>query len=259
MIIELFKYIFSQSSKKARKLGYLHEAIAIESRFNRSSTFWKMHLDNTKKSILSACDQCETKNSILIIGAGSLNDIPIAEISSQFKNVYMLDIVFTRDSRRKMRQFDNIEIIECDISGISDLMKWRNGEPLPKLSIPVLPNITRPNLVVSVNIMSQLPVIPRNHIETAGYADDQSLNKWCSKLLENHITLIRSFDTNTCVITDINHTAVSKNGDELDKFDMLYGLMIGEPQNKWKWNLAPIGEIDPEYSLNATVHCYFNI
>ena len=259
MIIELFKYVFSRSSKKARKLGYLHEAIAIESRFNRSSKFWKTHLNNTKKAIISACNQCEIKSSIVIIGAGSLNDIPIAEISRQFKNVYLLDIVFTYASRRKISQFNNIDILESDISGISDLMKWRNGEPLPTLNMPILPNIPHPDLVVSANVMSQLPVIPRNHIEASGYTDDQALNKWCNELLENHISFIKSLDTKTCVITDINHIADDESGKELDNFDMLYGLKIGEPQNTWIWNLAPIGEINSKYSINATVHCYLHV
>ncbi|NOY66288.1 MAG: hypothetical protein GXP13_02615 [Gammaproteobacteria bacterium] len=261
MIVELVKYLLTRSSIKAKKLGYLHEAIAIESRFNRASTSWKNHLEMTRKSILQRCAQCKSKNVIVIIGAGSLYDVPVADLARQFQSVYLIDIVFTRRARRLIKDHQNIEAIEYDISGIkTDLLNWKHAHNLPELELPVLPSfIPMPDLVISVNLMSQLPVIPRQYIEKSGYLHKKELDKWCNSLLASHLAFIRSQAAMTCIISDVTHTAYDKNGHELEIGDMLYGLDPGIPEQSWKWELAPIGEVDPRYSITATVNVYLNI
>ena len=132
MLSELSQYLLNPGSQFARKLGYTKELIAINARFKRNQKHWQPHLENTKKVIIDAAEQCKHKETVVILGAGLLFDIPLEYLAKTFTHVFLIDIVFAKKTKNTCRQFNNIYLIEHDLNGLEDkLLTYKKGKALP--------------------------------------------------------------------------------------------------------------------------------
>jgi len=258
MIVEIIKYMLSTASSAVKKTGYLHEAIAIESRYKRAKESWQPHIDNTRNQIISTVSKINKFDCIVVAGAGSLFDVPVALLAEKFNQVILIDIVFTHKARQIAGRFNNVQLQVADLSGIQDpAILCASTRNLPELDVPQLPELlSHPDLFVSVNLFSQLAVTPRMCLEKKQQYDEKILDQWCSELLNNQLQFMRQLECPVCIISDHTHHVLDQHGKQVQQNDMLYGCQLPGKQADWLWDLAPAGELKGGYRIKADVSCW---
>lgn len=257
MLHELFTYLTTPCPAHARRLRYLYEVIAMRARHRRNRAAWQPHLENTRAFILAAADRCGPGGSVAVYGAGLLLDVPLAELAARFREVHLLDIVFLRETRRKVRRFGNVTLVEHDATNIAEALcrdgRLRPGNlPEPSPSPPEC--VRRADLVVSLNILSQLAVMPRAHV--AGHRDDlddEQIDAWCGRIVATHLALLRSLDHHVCLVADHAYEKTDRSGEVVDAGSTVYDLPLPEPDASWTWDLAPLGEGDRALATSLAV------
>ncbi|MCC7259950.1 MAG: hypothetical protein IT567_02840 [Alphaproteobacteria bacterium] len=228
---------------EARRLGYLHEAIAIPARYRRCREAWKPHLEQSQQAIRDAIARCEHKRTALVIGSGALLDIPLRELSEAFGEVMLVDIAHPRAALREIRKYTNVTAQYIDITEIArEICVAKKGRALP-LSRPRYALDRRDiDLVVSANLLSQLPLLPERYLRKRGF-EEAAIHGCCRQILSAHLEYLEGFDARLCLITDTEHRIYE--GDRLrEREDRLYGLTLPAPASQWRWHIAPAGEID---------------
>ena len=249
MIREVITYLSTPCLPYAKKMGYLYETIAMRERYRRNKASWQPHLENTRRFILSAAENSAKNNRITILGSGLLLDVPLKELSGLFKEIILADIIHLPETRKTAKKFKNVRPIEFDASGISERIFMNISEGAMELpeSEPHLPE-NEADLVVSLNLLSQLPVVPHAyalkkiaHLDKNGATEDEIID-WCRRIIESHVSWLKSLPCPICLISDHEFLLKDKNGIIREKGSTLYGVSLPEPDESWTWSIAPIGE-----------------
>ncbi|MDA8138243.1 MAG: hypothetical protein M0036_06250 [Desulfobacteraceae bacterium] len=256
MLPELFTYLTTPCPRFVREMGYLHEAIAIRGRFHRCGAAWKEHLERSRAAVLAAARTCREREAVVILGSGLLLDVPLAELAGAFKEVILVDIVHLPAVRRVARRLGNVRLENFDVSTIAlklfELMK--TGRPtLPELMSADFSFGTAPSLVVSLNILSQLPVIPgrfvRQRLPAVG---EEDLIEWSKRIVAVHYASLQALAGDVCLIADYAYIQLGRDGSR-EVGSTLHGLELPEPQSTWLWQIAPLGELSDHYARELKV------
>ncbi len=255
MLKELWQYVSSSTSLPlAKEMGFLKEAIAMEARAKRCQQSWGGHYQSCQKAILTASQRAVQKRTVLIFGAGSLHDVPLGILSAQFERVLLVDLVFLNSAKALAEQFDNIELIEHDVT--ESLVTIQNGQLFVERPMAWLDDATI-DLVVSLNLITQLPLIPvrwvMEHFEVSEIEGD-ILGK---QLILAHLLYLKAFKGEVCLIADREGVESDATGKVLDRFDPWWDIEPPKAVNEWFWTLIPLGEVDKHTSQTNCVGVSF--
>lgn len=256
MILELLEYLTTSCPKYARKLGYLKEAIAIGARQKRLAGAWTPHLEQSQAVIREAMALCEHRRTALILGSGLLLDIPLDDLSQQFEHVVLADVVHLRAARRKAAAYANVTLVAEDVTGMAADFDFRvssgwQGDPVPDATA----FLDRPqvDLVVSANLLAQLPIFLAAALQRRTRLDGDPLEDFCRAVIEAHLAYLRRFDAVVCLITEVERAALDKDAAVVQRHDALYGLELPGGGTQWNWDLAPLGEVSRTHALRNRV------
>lgn len=244
MISELLQSLFTSCPMSVRRMGYLTELIAIGARFKRQDIYWESHLRNSKHFILKMAAQAPSKETINIIGAGLLLDIPLEELTKQFKTVCLIDIVFLPQLKKKIRYYNNVKLIQCDVSGVVEEC-YRTKRECPPLPAP----LPQADVTVSANLLSQLPLLPMEYLDTEN-------QEWGKQIIEKHLELIQQCSPFTILLCETNQIYKDRQGRILEDNDMMLKARLPQAQDEWTWQIAPLGEASKDYSIEGTVKAF---
>ena len=257
MLHEILTYVTTPCPAYVRRMRYLFDIIALRGRYQRNRAAWRPHLENTRAFLLAAADRCERRDAVAVYGAGLLLDVPLAELAARFKEVYLLDIVFLREVRRKARRYGNVTLVQHDTTNVAEALCHGIGQgsrELPEPS-PAPPEcVRRADLVISLNLLSQLALMPRHYADTKiDDLDEQQLDAWCGRIVDAHLELLRSLDHHVCMVVDHTYEKRDKSGAIVHTGTTVYDRDLPEPDATWNWNLAPLGENDRTLSTGLVV------
>lgn len=255
MIKELFEYLITPVPKYVRKIGFLTEGIGIKARWKRHQKKWEPHILHSNEVIKRAISLTEKKDTALVIGSGSLIDVPIAELSEQFRKVILIDLFHFYNVRRVCKKYGNIELINADITGVLEQLTTKGALPLP--TIPKNLTSMKADLIISSNIASQLPLLPMDFIEEELGLSENESQKFGSELIRQHLEYLRNISSNVCLISDVRRFYVDTDGAIISMEDALLGNDLPEPDKKWMWEVAPLGELNNHYSMKNEVYGYY--
>jgi len=247
MLSEWLTYLRTDCPPQARKLGYLRESIGIRSRYRRCRTAWQPHLENSKAALLESLNACRDFRTALIFGSGLLLDIPLAELSQRFTQVWLVDLIHLPEARRAARRHPNVRCISHDVTGfldrLEDLAPGNLDLPSPQRFLDE-PEI---DWIASVNLLSQLPLLPLTWLRVR-FPDiaENEWESWEKKLLRQHLDYLAAFGKPACLLADAEQTTVEADGEILEQND--FGGLLdgwGQPLCVWRWDVAPAGEIAP--------------
>jgi len=244
MIKELWQYVSTSTNLPvAKEMGFLKEAISMEARAKRCFQSWGTHYRNCQKAILNASTRCVQKRTVLILGAGSLNDVPLGILSSQFEKVILVDLVFLKSARRQAGQFENVELVEHDIT---ESLNWiQQGQTIVQTPQAWLNDDTI-DLVVSLNLITQLPLIPVRWLINDFDLSESGADVVGKQLIFSHLHYLRMFHGEVCLIADRRGVEFDDMGNEVDQFDPWWDVEPPKAIEMWEWELVPLGEVDEE-------------
>lgn len=240
------------ANSAARRLGYAHELAAIQARHVRCRHAWAPHLARTRKALLqSATPHASPRHSAVLLGAGLIQDIPLTELSALFGRIYLVDIAFSRRTRRLAYTWSGkLELVLSDLTGVCASIVAAKQIPAPKPSAMPFPYsvIDSAAWVASVNCLTQLPLLPVQWLIRRGFRDAEA-EQFGQNLMQAHLHLLGSFQRPWCLITEMSDHRLDRHGRQLDETD--YGpllrptlLGLGARQiDEWEWLAHPRGEL----------------
>lgn len=246
MILEWLHHLLTPCPRHLRGMGYLREIIAMEARYARNREAWTMHLAECKALIREAAEACPAHGKATIYGSGLLLDVPLAELAGRFREVVLVDILHLPAVRRAARAWPNLRLVDADVSGVVAEVH-AGGLPIPDL--PALPEGDA-DLVVSLNILSQLPLIPSWWAEKRH--PKEKVEAFCRSVVEHHLALLRGCPGMVCLISEVEDLYCE--GPEVrDRDPALWGVALPEGGREWTWDIAPRPELSPDYDFRLRV------
>lgn len=244
-----------------RHMGYVSEVIAMRSRYQRSRVSWKPHLDHSRRFIVSAAEKCRDRSKAVILGAGLFLDVPLEELSSLFREVVLVDIVFLPEARKSVRKFDNVKLVRHDVTNMAQKLYeniHRGHSELPK-STPTAPEIDEnTGLVVSLNILSQLWVVPRMYaLGKQPGLDEELVEDWCRQIVESHYVSLKSMPCTVCLIADHEAVKYDREGRIVSRISTVFDMELPASDASWTWNIVPMGDDHQYLSKELNVGAWY--
>ena len=245
-----------------REMGFDRELWGIRRRYLQFRPEWEAHCTQAKRVILEAARQCPQHREVVIFGTGWLHDVPLRELCAQFQRVTLVDLVHPFSVRWYVRSFANVRLMEADVSGAL-LEAWQAVER----EETILP-VSRPDLfiedegidlVVSLNLLSQLPCMPSWYLKNVGKFPEKQVEMFNRQLVEAHLDYLGRLPGVVCLIGDVEIITRSPGGDEVARRSTLYGATMPFVGEEWEWRLIPRGDRPPYNSQSLRVVAVPNV
>lgn len=255
MLAEMLVWAGTQATQPARQLGYAKAAVSLWSRRRRWTREWAEHETNTRDFALKTVAGCRHRDTVWLLGGGTLSDLPLAELSGLFRRVVVFDIAWLPQARHLARRWPNVELQLADVTGVvRPLSEWRLGMPLPIPPEDAMAELdpVPPDCLLSLNLLSQLPLLPMDYVQRQGMTL-QSAESFGRAILQAHLRGLASFACPVGLIADARRIWRSRAGEVVLSESAVLGVKLPAPEKSWPWPVAPRGEIDNETGLEITV------
>jgi len=257
MLYELYTYVTTPCPQYVRNMDYLDEAIALKRRHQRNRTAWQPHLERTRQTILTAAERSRNRDKVVILGSGLLLDVPLDELAAMFHEVVLLDVVFLPEVYKRVKKYDNVKLVQHDVTNMAKKLyeNIRSGDPALPMAAPTVPDIDEnAGLVISLNILSQLWVIPRAYaLKKLRDLDEEDVSDWCKQITLSHYAFLQSLTCRVCLIADHEFVKRDNEGRMISRGSTVAGLSLPEPETSWTWNIVPREEKDGGFSKELMV------
>ncbi|MFM7199939.1 MAG: hypothetical protein ACKO6N_04045 [Myxococcota bacterium] len=251
-----------------RALGYHDELRGVQARGRVSARAWRSHLERSRTFILKMAECVPRARKVVILGSGPLNDVPLEALSACFERVVLVDVAHLGAACWQAACLPNVELVRHDLTGLADRLYRRvrhfqkTGEvfELPQPETQLLLEDPKVDLVVSLNLLSQL------HICVGEYLDDLrgpdlkhlfsagTLQAYRQEILRAHLRYLKRFEqARVSVIADVVRRAWRADGVLEYSESMLEELPLTLEGERWIWDIAPMGELDPHLRFEHEV------
>jgi len=240
MLREAVDWLVTPSLPFARRTGHLSEFVAIAARRRRHVAAWAAHEARTRAAVLRAAAAADPGGAAVVLGAGHLHDTPLAALAARFREVRLVDLAFAPATRSAARRLGNVACVRHDVT-----------ESLPHLTTVAEPGFLRDDrgvsFVASVNLLSQLAVVPTREM------DDAEADRIGRALAEAHLAWLRRLPCPAMIVFDQAVEIVAADSRVVATLDPLKGAATPAPDETWRWDIAPRGEIDRHHAVRHVV------
>jgi len=256
LIRELLTYLFERPLlSEARTFGHLSESISLLSRESRCQKSWLPHRTQCKNFIKDHLKLASHFDSVLVLGSGPLHEVPIEELSKAFKKVTLVDIVHLKNTKESVAHLKNIVFVEHDITELEHSLHHDKNliDHVPQKFLD-----EDWGLVLSVNLMSQLPIHLEKYInkKLKNKFSSQDVSRYLQNSTRNHLAYLHLFNAPFIIITDTEVHYCDKN-DNVIQIDKNYEhLSLPEKLSSWSWSLAPIPEFQKDIAIKMKVSAF---
>lgn len=240
MLREAVDWLVTTSLPFARRSGHLSEFVAIAARRRRQRAAWASHEARSRAAVLRAAAAADPAGTAVLLGAGHLNDIPLAALSERFTAIRLVDVAFAPATRRAAKQLGNVFCVTHDVTESLPTLE-RIAEPAFLLDDSEL------RFVASVNLLSQLAVVATRQM------NDAQADATGRALIEAHLSWLRRLPCPAAIVFDRTIEIVGPSGVVVARLDPMKGAAAPTPDETWVWDIAPLGEIDPKHAVRHEV------
>lgn len=203
--------------------------------------------------MLEAAEQCDTRDTVLVFGAGLLHDIPLTELLDMFQRVILADLLFMTPARRAARGQERIELVTLDVTASLSSLAEGNTELTQPTAYLHDPSIS---LVISASILSQLFVVPNAYLEKNFGQSDAESERLGQALVRAHLAYLGAFDCPVALVADEAHIIRDRSGAETATASALHDVPLPPGGKSWDWDICPLGEIDRDHAVMHRVRGY---
>jgi hypothetical protein len=271
MLREAVEYLATPASQEARRLGYLAEAVALGARYRRRRRDWMAHVAACHAFVIKAVAAAPAGGQLLVAGSGLLIELPLDHLAARFSRVVLADMVHLLPVRLRTRRLANVELADTDVTGmLAPLARWldRPAGPLPEPPGPDAFVGAGFDMVLSANLLSQLPVLPLEAIEQrAPQVTDSAREAMAQMLVTRHLDWLSRVAPRAAAYTDIaglwfesgQAGRQPQDRQPVEREDSAWGVDLPPPDTCWTWDIAPAPEQDPARDLCLTVGAWADI
>jgi hypothetical protein len=250
MLAEILLHAVTRTEPWIDRIGYRKGAVRLWSRYGRCKRVWAPHLEKTRAVVREAAAACAGSRTALVFGSGLLADLPLDLLAAKFRRVELVDIVHLPLVRWRTRNLANVRHVVHDLTGVgAALVVGDLAEPRSRYGLddPAV------DFVVSLNLVSQLPLGPCEWLETQRGWSEERAAQYGRRIVAAHLAHLAGFRAPVCLVGDAQRMFLDKTGRTIETQDALYGVGLPRPDAEWPWDLAPIGEISPDYAVRNRV------
>ena len=250
MLLEALIFAITPCPPTARRLGFLKENISIISRYGRCKNKWLNHLSESKKNIEKAISKASGNRRAIVFGAGLGYDLPLEKLLSHFEEVVLVDLVHSLPIRWIAWRNPSLKLIVHDVTESLDSIVKGNLE----IRSPTrFLDDDQTDLVISLNILSQLPILPSLYLEEHLRINQDDIQTMSRTIIERHLDYLARFSGAVCLITDIEREIFDSSGKTIRRFSALNEVPFPWKSETWIWEIAPLGEESLDYCVRHKV------
>ncbi len=254
MLAEWFKHLTTPCPPALKRMGYLKELISMEARHRRCHDAWAAHLRHCHDLIGKATENIR-RRKVTVLGSGLLLDIPIEKLAAAFDEVHLVDIVHLPQVEKRVRAWPNVRLQTLDLTGVAEAT-WRHVTQGRTGPLPAPDSNTGPfaddDLVVSANLLTQLPLLPMGLVRDRGRdVEDADIKAFAKRIVGHHLDFLMALPGRVCLLTETERVIVSGDGDVVETIDPLFGVELpaAAVRQHWTWDIAPRPEINRHIDL----------
>lgn len=242
MLVAWALSLLNPAPLRLRRLGYVRQSGLLHARSCRCRAAWAPHLENARGVVRAAAGATRRRGHAVVLGSGLLDDVPLATLAGAFERVSLMDTVHPWPARLLARRYPHVGFKTAEISaGLTG--DWAEV-------------CADADLIVSANLLSQLPIVPLDAYEARGCEAPSHLGR---HIIETHLAaldgLARAAER-VCLITDTVQRTEDRAGLTTDSLDLMFGVALPRPEAAWDWEIAPFGEVGRRHRLVHRVHAY---
>jgi len=232
---------------KLQKMHFISDQSGIMRRYLREKENWDIHLDEVKNFILHS-SKTKKKNKIIVLGSGWLLDLPIKELSENFKEVVLIDIYHPKQIQKKAKQFSNVTLQNDDITG--GMIDFFYNHKKQKVLISTIESFKYKipkdvDFVISLNILCQLHIILIDYIKKFNQYSDQELKMIEKQIQLSHINMLPK--EKSCLITDFEEEIYDEKNNLVGINPLLHiDLPLGSISKNWQWKFDSLMTYRPD-------------
>jgi len=224
------------------RLGYYNYQQGLIYRHLGQDEGWNSHLTNCRNYILNAVGIMKPAK-VTVLGSGWLLDLPLKEILEAGIQVSLIDIVHPPEAYNQAASLQGVELIEDDVTGGIVEELWEKAGKLPffrklktleDLVVPVYKLKGDPGLVISLNILSQLDVLPVEFLKKRSKAGEQDIFGFRKTIQDNHLRFLSGYSS--ILITDVSEVFTDSAGKTSDVPTVITKLPVGNRREEWTWD-----------------------
>ncbi len=229
-------------------LGYRYAAVACVGRAARCAAAWSPHQEATRRRILTAMAEAPAgRGTAIIMGSGPCLDLPMAELLSRFRRLVLVDVAHPPAALRLARRHGAVQLLDRDLTGVAIALGDPSRDDLPEPGCADFLDDDDVGLVVSTNLVSQLPLVP---VRQAGRRwPDADLPAYARRIVNAHLDHLRGFDCPALLIGDVQRRVIDPDGRVTEMEDPLFGAELPMGEMEWDWTVAPVGELSNGWSI----------
>jgi hypothetical protein len=242
MLLEVINYTATMLVRRFENPGFVRASVDLWSRARRCRKDWAAHEAHSKAFVRSAMAALPQRRTVVVLGSGLLRDVPVDDLAQNFRSVILVDLVHLASVQFycRVRGYSNVTFVTRDISGF-DPVGPCNPKPLQFLE-----NMADVDLVISANVLSQIGIGAESQLLSAAKPLTRTL---LAGLITAHIEGLQTLACKTCLITDIGWQERAGDGTVREEGDLMYGIVLPDPEESWPWPVVPFGEISRDFEV----------
>jgi hypothetical protein len=224
------------------RMGYYNYQQGLIYRHLNQEGGWDNHLENCRKFILKALDYYKP-DKVTVLGSGWLLEVPLAEMLETTGEIVLVDIIHPPEVIQQAGNLAKVTLSEQDVTGglIENVWKssrkrmfFKKRASRNTIEIPEYRPPDDPGLVVSLNILTQLEILPVSFLKRSTGIKDEELSDFRSEIQKKHILFLKKH--NSVLITDTSEVFTEDSGKTLYSSSLLAEIPEGRYKEEWIWN-----------------------
>ncbi len=229
------------------RMGYYNYQNGLIYRHLNQKGGWDTHLENCRRFILKAFDFYKPEK-VTVLGSGWLLELPLYEMIEKASSIRLVDIVHPPDVIIQTGKFENVDLVELDITGglIEEVWKkTRNYSFLKRLkslkdiNIPEYQPDSDPGMVISLNILTQLEALIIIFLKNKSTVGEDELYRFRHEIQKKHIDFLKKH--RSVLISDVVEETVKKSGVTDSVPTLIAELPKGQLREDWIWDFDQTG------------------
>ncbi|HNX66423.1 MAG TPA: hypothetical protein PKH02_06035 [Bacteroidales bacterium] len=234
------------------RMGYYDDQDGIMRRYKAEEPSWESHLQKSRELIIKAID-IFNPSTITVLGSGWLLDLPVEKMTMNKRSINLVDILLPEQIENRIQIFRHVRFIQEDVTGglISGvyanvsrgIFKRRvNVEKILDFKPYEPPKDT--DLVISLNLLSQLDAIPTDYLKKRTKVSDQEIRVLKERVQQQHLDMLQK--RNSLLITDFYEHPVNSVDISERRPTIAVDLPEGISREEWDWTFDTRKNYNPD-------------